>query len=257
MRFWLGVHGAHWLSKTVAPLFVSRRRLADRRTLPRAQGPWALDSGAFTELRLHGRFTISAAQYAVEIARYAAEIGQLAWAAPQDWMCEPFMLATTQQSVAVHQARTIQNFLDLRTRTPLVIPVLQGWHLADYLRHVDQYGQAGVDLIREPIVGIGSVCRRQDMVTGARIVEALWALGLRLHGFGVKLTGLARFAHLLTSADSMAWSYEARRRRVRRPTCLHRAESCRNCLTYALEWATRIDHRIETPKQWPLGFIEL
>jgi hypothetical protein len=252
MRFWLGVHGAHWLGKTAVPLFVSRRRLAERRTLPCAQGPWALDSGAFTELRLYGRFTVSPQQYVAEIVRYAAEIGQLAWAAPQDWMCEPFMLAQTQQSVSVHQARTITNFLDLRSQTPLVIPVIQGWTPDEYLEHVEQYAHAGVDLRREPVVGVGSVCRRQDMATGARIVEALWALGLRLHGFGVKLTGLARFAHLLTSADSMAWSYDARRRRLRRPTCTHCGKTCANCLAYALDWATRIGQRIATPKQWPL-----
>jgi hypothetical protein len=252
MRFWLGVHGAHWLGRTAVPLFVSRRRLADRRTLPCAQGPWALDSGAFTELRLYGQFTVSPQQYVAEIVRYAAEIGQLAWAAPQDWMCEPFMLAQTQQSVSIHQARTITNFLELRSRTSLVIPVIQGWILDDYLRHVEQYAQAGVELTREPVVGIGSVCRRQDMAIGAQIIETLWALGLRLHGFGVKLTGLARFAHLLSSADSMAWSYMARRQQIRRLTCTHRAQNCQNCLAYALEWATHIDQRIAAPKQWPL-----
>jgi hypothetical protein len=236
----------------MVPLFVSRRVLADRRTLPRAQGPWALDSGAFSELRLYGHFTVSPQQYVTEIARYATDIGQLAWAAPQDWMCEPFILAQTQQSVAVHQVRTLANFLELRSRTPLVIPVIQGWLLEDYLRHVEQYAQAGVDLTQEPVVGIGSVCRRQNMATGARIVEALWALGLRLHGFGVKLTGLAQFAHLLTSADSMAWSYHARRRR-RRPTCLHRG-TCAHCLAYALVWRTRVEQRIGGPKQWPLTF---
>ncbi len=48
MRFWLGTHLPHWLSHVDTPLFVSRTRLQHRTTLPRARGPWALDSGAFS-----------------------------------------------------------------------------------------------------------------------------------------------------------------------------------------------------------------
>nr|WP_236565663.1 MULTISPECIES: hypothetical protein [Nocardia] len=35
--------------------------------------------------------------------------------------------------------------------------------------------------------------------------------GIRLHGLGVKTTGLSRYGALLSSADSMAWSYCAPR----------------------------------------------
>jgi hypothetical protein len=52
VRFWLGTHMPNWLDETATPLFVSHRRLAKRRRLPRARGPWALDSGGFTELNL-------------------------------------------------------------------------------------------------------------------------------------------------------------------------------------------------------------
>lgn len=38
-------------------------------------------------------------------------------------------------------------------------------------------------------------------------------LGIRLHGLGVETTGLSRSRALLSSADSMAWSYCARRER--------------------------------------------
>jgi hypothetical protein len=37
------------------------------------------------------------------------------------------------------------------------------------------------------------------------------AYSRQLHGFGVKLTGLESFGDELLSADSMAWSYAARR----------------------------------------------
>ncbi len=63
MRFYLGTHHASWLGRTDVPLFVSRRRLAGIRRLPRALGPWALDSGGFTELSMFGRWRTTAAQY--------------------------------------------------------------------------------------------------------------------------------------------------------------------------------------------------
>jgi hypothetical protein len=249
--FWLGTDRAAWLGKTDVPLFVSRRTLATRTRLPRAAGPWALDSSAFTEIQHHGAFQVSAKTYAAEIARYAQDIGGLAWAAPQDWMCEPFILRQTGLTVAEHQRRTVAGYLELRAYTALVVPVVQGWHADEYEGHVEQYDRAGVDLRRAPLVGVGSVCRRQDMGTGHRIVERLWGLGLRLHGFGVKLTGLTRFAHLMASADSMAWSFGARRRRITLPGCAHRGP-CNHCLTYALRWRQRILRAIQTPKNWPL-----
>jgi hypothetical protein len=59
-------------------------------------------------------------------------------------------------------------------------------------------------------------------------------VGTRLHGFGVKRTGLRHTGVWLQSADSMAWSFQARRQRLRLPGCAHR--TCSNCLRYALRW---------------------
>jgi hypothetical protein len=64
------------------PLFVSRRTLAPLRRLPRARAGWALDSGGFSELSLHGRWTTSPATYVAEVRRFEQEIGALEWAAP-------------------------------------------------------------------------------------------------------------------------------------------------------------------------------
>jgi hypothetical protein len=52
--FFLGTHMPHWLGLLDIPLFVSHRRLGRLKTLPRALGPWALDSGGFSELALFG-----------------------------------------------------------------------------------------------------------------------------------------------------------------------------------------------------------
>ena len=90
------------------------------------------------------------------------------------------------------------------------------------------------------LVGLGSVCRRQATGEAGRIIRALHARGVRrLHGFGFKILGLAEHGHLLTSADSMAWSIDARRRRTPLPGCVgHR--NCANCLRFALRWRTEV-----------------
>lgn len=248
MRFYLGTHQPHWLRLTSVPLFVSHVTLASRRTLPRALGPWALDSGAFSEVANLGRFRTSPRQYVTAVRRYADDIGSLAWAAPQDWMCEPFILTRTGLTVAEHQRRTVNGLLELRTVAPdlPIIPVLQGWTLDDYHRCVDHYDHAGINLTTEPLVGLGSVCRRQGTDTITTIARSLARLGISLHGFGVKISGLGRYAYALASADSMAWSFDARRTRPF-PDCPHR--SCANCLRYALWWRAHVLARVTDNEQ--------
>lgn len=240
MKFWLGTHRPNWLELTSVPLFVSNRTLSPRRSLPRARGPWALDSGGFSELSMYGEWRTSPQQYVEAVRRYQDEIGSMAWAAIQDWMCEPWIVAKTGLSIAEHQARTIQSYIDLRTLAPEIpwVPVVQGWRGSEYLRHVDAYQRAGFPLAGEPLVGIGSVCRRQGTREGLDLFKLVSWLGLKLHGFGVKLGALARGARYLTSGDSMAWSYAARRN----PPCMpgHTHQNGANCLPFALAWRVRI-----------------
>ena len=66
-----------------------------------------------------------------------------------DWMCEESVLRKTGLTVeGHHQRRTMENFLELKSKAPElpIVPVLQGWTIGDYWRHVEQYGRAGVDL---------------------------------------------------------------------------------------------------------------
>lgn len=100
MRFYLGTHQPSWLACDLGvPLLISHRRLAGRRTVPRATGPWALDSGGFTELSLHGCWRTTASAYVAAVRRYATEIGNLDWAAPRDRMTEDRVLARTGLSL--------------------------------------------------------------------------------------------------------------------------------------------------------------
>ena len=244
LTFYLGTHRPNWLWQIHdVPLFISHRALRDRKSrFPRATTPWALDSGGFTELNLFGGWQTTPEEYVEAVARYADELGHLEWASPQDWMCEPWVIAKTGLSIAEHQERTVENFLALRdmaTDLPFV-PVLQGWELDDYHAHADDYAAAGVDLATEPVVGIGSVCRRQATGQIAHIFDSLQGRGLAMHGFGVKSAGLAQYADNLISADSLAWSYGARQdaRAGIRGAC--GKNTCANCLHRALAWRQKV-----------------
>ena len=224
------------------PLFVSVRRLdRQQKVHPPADTDWALDSGGFTELETYGRWETTPQQYVAKVRRYYDMIGRMDWAAPQDWMCEPHMLEKTGLSVRMHQLNTTRNYLDLKTLWPdgPFIPVLQGWEPDDYMRHVESYEAAGIDLEAEPVVGLGSVCRRQATQEIADLVRELQPF--RLHGFGMKTGAIKNVGHLLHSADSMAWSLGGRRR----GPCVHLKSRCANHLHWALGWYEGLDNLVE------------
>jgi len=52
--------------------------------------------------------------------------------------------------------------------------------------------------------------------------------GYKLHGFGLKASALRAYASYFVSADSLAWSYQARVTDMRLPGCRHRGP-CNNC----------------------------
>jgi hypothetical protein len=140
-----------------------------------------------------------------------------------------------------------------------IIPVLQGWTLDDYLAHADAYHRAGIDLAAEPVVGLGSVCRRQATSEIGAIVDRLHAEGIRLHGFGVKTDGLARYSYGLASTDSLAWSYGARRRPAL-PGCTGH-KNCANCPRAALAWRAGVlarckgNQQLTLPLSLPIGGV--
>ena len=263
--FFLGTHQPAWLARLDVPLMVSHRTLAERASLPRGRGRWMLDSGAFTDLQRHGRFQTTPRAYAAAVRRYRDEIGCLMWAAIQDWMCEPAIIAGgvaggqwfvgTGLDVAEHQRRTVRSFLELRELAPDLpwLPTIQGYARDDYHRCIDRYARAGIDLTRAPLVGLGSVCRRQATGEIGAIASELAAAGLRLHGFGVKQLGLSRYADHLESADSLAWSYHARRRPALPGCSGHR--NCANCPRYALAWRQQVIAGLDGPRQLRLGMV--
>ncbi len=211
MLFYLGTHmvnHAKYFERCFISINVLRRRRSDFEVQH-----WILDSGAFTELLRHGEYQHSVEEYATEINRWAA-CGNLEMAVTQDYMCEPFMLEKTHMTIKQHQELTIVRYDRLCALSSVpIMPVLQGYSPLDYLQHLDMYGARLSLGLR---VGVGSICKRNG--NPIAIIEVLKAIklnrpDLRLHGFGVKTISLrdTLICSLLYSADSMAWSYAARK----------------------------------------------
>jgi hypothetical protein len=191
---------------------------------------------------MYGAWTVAETQYIEEVIRWQTEISHLVWAAPMDWMCEPWITAKTGLTVEDHQQRTVDSVLSLRAKAPYIhwAPVLQGWTPWDYERCRRLYERNGVNLEQEQIVGLGSVCRRQAMDQVSHILALL--PNIKLHGFGFKIRGLQKYGQQLASADSLAWSFAGRRDR---PLPGHTHKNCANCQEYALLWLDSLKAKVK------------
>jgi hypothetical protein len=213
--FFVGIHQPSD-AKHLGPVFVSVHRLTGQwgRRSRFTDRPWIMDSGAFTTIAKHGGYPEPVSAYAEVIRRWASP--NLLAAVAQDYMCEPHMLVKTGLTIADHQRLTIERYIDLlncNTGGVRILPVLQGYEPEDYARHALAYGPWLPDGMW---VGVGSVCKRNGKPGAVlAVLEAIHDVrpDLRLHGFGLKTTSLKVQAvrDHLTSADSMAWSYSARR----------------------------------------------
>lgn len=216
MKFYVGLHqpgdARHFLDGRV---MISANRLRRRRRL--AVGEWMLDSGAFTQVTTHGRFLDGPDEYAAQ-ARRLARFGRMVAAVSQDFMCENVALEKTGLTIPDHQRLTVERYDAIRAALPFdvyLMPVLQGFWPNEYVDCLKLYGDR---LYAGMWVGVGSVCKRNRTVEP--IEQVLMAIrrerpDLRLHGFGIKLTALESSVvrECLHSADSMAWSYAARRQK--------------------------------------------
>lgn len=220
-KFYPGLHQPAD-AKNFALACISINRLRKRKK-PVACADVLVDSGAFTELFIHHEYRHGVGIYAADLYRlYSSGVVRITAAVAQDYMCEPFILAKTGLTVIEHQRLTIERYDALCAeldrlfggRCPFhVMPVLQGFTPDEYARHVRMYG----DRLKPGMwVGVGSVCKRQgDPRAIIAVIQAVRSVrrDLLLHGFGVKKTSLMHpgVREFLFSADSMAWSYAARR----------------------------------------------
>lgn len=251
---------------------LSHRRLQRRprrSAFPRSRHKLMIDSGSFGYCNA-GEPLPSPESYVAAVRRYDAEIGTVDWAAQQDLMCEPWMLAKTGSTVERNQQLNKDNFWRLHelwwqaeerayeeerglpagsyrvddvirndlTNLPFK-PTLQGWDPDDYRRDVEAWYAAGVNLHEIDLVGLGSVCRRAATKPIRKLIEELSGF-VDLHGFGLKTDALRMYGPVLPSADSHAWSKGTRYQEEDWP-CVHgRVKWERNCPIYALEWGARV-----------------
>jgi len=236
--FFVGLHQPHDAAHFPRAC-ISINRLRGRKK-PVECSEVLVDSGAFTELKIHGHYRHGVDQYAAELRRlHLAGVVRISAAVAQDYMCETFMLERTGLTIAEHQRLTIERYdalvLALADLPFPVLPVLQGYAPTDYACHLEAYG----DRLKPGMwVGVGSVCKRNG--DPERIVEVLWEIhrlrpDLRLHGFGVKRTALlnAGVRDMLDTADSMAWSHAERAMKTGLQNDWRRAEAFANRVSAA------------------------
>jgi hypothetical protein len=213
MQFFTGLHQPSD-AKHFDAAFISVKRIAKRKSAFQV-GDWILDSGAFTTILTHGGYPEDVSVYAEQIKRWSTN-GNLLAAVAQDLMCEPFMLKITGKTILEHQQLTIDRYDDLMqcdVGGAYIMPVIQGYLPEDYVRHIGMYGDR---LKHGAWVGVGSVCKRNgDPRAIERVLMSIKKArpDLRLHGFGLKSTALSSWIvkDLLHTADSMAWSFAARK----------------------------------------------
>lgn len=179
-----------------------------RHDLPDLDGlDCALDSGGFVAWSHYGGF-----EWAAEAYAELAAARPWAWWAAMDACCEP-KVAGSVRAVRMRQAETSRMFDEcrraaLRFGASPPVPVIQGWHPADYARHVDRF-----PLVDWPdFVGVGSVCTRRlhgplGLVAVLDAVDRALPRHVRVHLFGVKgpaLSLLGRHPRIV-SVDSQAW----------------------------------------------------
>lgn len=232
--FYLGTHQVNWIKETNVPLMISISRTKYIKSLYPSICDVMIDSIGFTMLSSYGKWLISEDEYIEECTRINDAFKRVILFSPQDWMCEPFIVEKTGLSVLEHQIKTVDNYISLSKKSKLpFLPVLQGYTLTEYKRCLSMYRANGIDTNH---FGLGSVCRRQSTDEIKEIVEYFFNEGLKLHAYGVKLKGLQLYGHMLDSADSLAWSLDARYKKPL-PECSH--TNCANCIRYALKWRDR------------------
>jgi hypothetical protein len=222
-----------WIETATVPVVVQADRLFGRKKWPRAQVPWGLDSGSLAR-KASIIDQVDQRQYGQLATFVHNQVGQLQWAAVQDWPCEDEALKQTGMSVNMHQNRTVWSYLDLREKFPDVpwMPILHGRTREDYFDHMGIWDKHGVDIQAALVVGVGSICKR-DPLTVARILRLVSRNHIAAHAFGADIRAI-KTAPML-SCDSWAWQVKARYNRIRLPGCT-KHQVCSNCLRYATQW---------------------
>ena len=162
---------------------------------------WVLDSGGFIALDKWGEYPFSPDDYLKLV-----DERKPSWAASMDYPCEPDIARKSMLSNAERIEKTVDLAAYLCKRNDRIVPVVQGYTVAEYADCIRQMDAKELSIDR---VAVGSLCRRQRT---AEIATLAWELRQMLpqssvHLFGVKISALAHpeVWALADSIDTNAW----------------------------------------------------
>jgi queuine/archaeosine tRNA-ribosyltransferase len=265
MKFYIGCYNTAHLKHVPEKFIYSFQQLRKRKSsLPVNENlEWIMDSGAFQEIRLNGKYTYDVEEYKDAILMHEPDIF-----VNMDWMCEPNNLEKTGKAVREHQKLSTANQVELMNFAEdqglCFMGTIQGWKTTEYIEHIQDLKDQG---ILTKIMGIGSICRRgspNKIIHILRTVKPHFPNEILLHGFGVK-TNILNFREtydILYSCDSMAWSYAARKAGEQTVgiggslfgknclaneelICYRHTDDCANCERYMLKWLHKIESKIQ------------
>lgn len=265
MKFYIGCYTTSQIKYVPKHFIYSFRQLRKRKSpLPVPEKlEWIMDSGAFQEIHLNGKYTYDIEEYKEAVLRHEPDIF-----VNMDWMCESNNLIKTGGTVKEHQKRSTENqakLMDFAQDYGLCfMGTIQGWKPQEYIKHIEELKERG--LLTE-FLGVGSICRRGSPNKILYVLKTIaqhipsW---IKLHGFGVK-TNILSFREtykILYSCDSMAWSYAGRKAGEKtvgigrslygKPclvdnslTCYRHTDDCANCERFMLKWLNKIEKTID------------
>lgn len=265
MKFYIGCYNQSHIKHVPSRFIYSFRQIRKRKSPLNVPDylEWIMDSGAFQEIFINGKYTYDVEEYQKAILLHKPDIF-----VNMDFMCEPNNLRKTGMSIKEHQDRSTDHQITLKNFAEdndlCFMGTLQGWKTTEYLEHLDILQEQG---ILTEITGVGSICRRAatfKILNILRTIKNAAPSWIKLHGFGVK-TSLLKYREsydLLHSVDSMAWSYAGRKAGEQavgiggnlfgksclvngNKTCYRNTDDCANCERYMLKWLGKIEKLIK------------
>jgi len=243
MKIYLGIYQIKHAQYAPQFMFSVRRLISRRTSVPFNNYNWMLDSGAFSEINLNGKYTFTPEEYL-----HYVELHQPTLFFNMDYICEPFVLQKTGMTVKQHQSKTLDNqirIMDLLDNYDIksnFAGCIQGWQISDYLNCIDMLKEHG---LITSIMGVGSICRRNSEYQIIKILEAIKQElpNTKLHGFGIKtdILKIPIVYKYLNSCDSMAWSFAGRKSKKLCMNCKYpNVKNCANCHYYMLNWYNKL-----------------
>lgn len=184
--------------------------------IPETMKEIAADCGGFVATRKWGNYRYEPAQYIDWLASFSPQ-----WAAMMDYCCEDEITSGKAGVVRERQQATTgmawRLWDEYRSLEWAWVPTIQGWHVADYLRHASEMKplitemQSHYGSVSAFRVGIGTLCARASATMIREVVTAVARElpGVPLHLWGVKLSVMQSPIHLpqqVVSVDSGAWN---------------------------------------------------